>query len=74
MLKVEDYEKIRRAYYLEQKSIRQIAREQGHSRKTVEKALKGGGPQPYQRQEERPAPILGNYKALIEQLLVENPQ
>jgi transposase len=74
MLTVEEYEKIRRAYYLEHKSIRQIAREQGHSRKTVEKALKGGEPQPYQRQEARPAPILGNYKALVEKLLVENGQ
>ena len=74
MLKVDEYEKIRRAYYLEHKSRRQIAREQGHSRKTVEKALKGGEPQPYQRQEARPAPILGNYQALVEKLLVENHQ
>ncbi len=74
MLKVDEYEKIRRAYYLEHKSIRQIAREQGHSRKTVEKALKGGEPQPYQCKEERPAPILGNSKALIEKLVVENQQ
>ena len=33
MIIVEDYEAIRRAYYLEKKSIRQIAREQHHSRK-----------------------------------------
>jgi hypothetical protein len=31
MITVEDYEAIRRAYYLEKKSIRQIAKEQHHS-------------------------------------------
>ena len=40
MITVEDREAIRRAYYLEKKSIRQIAREQHHSRRTVAKAIK----------------------------------
>jgi len=72
MLKVEDYEKIRRAYYIEHKSIRRIAREQGHSRKTVEKALGNSAPVGYQRKAVRVAPMLGEYKLRIEELLVEN--
>ena len=39
MLTVEKYERIRRAYYIEEKSIRQIERELGHSYWTVRKAL-----------------------------------
>jgi transposase len=39
MITVEQREAIRRAYYLEHKSVRQIAREQRHSRKTVDKAI-----------------------------------
>ncbi len=35
MIIVEDYEAIRRAYYIEKLSIRQIAREQHHSRRTI---------------------------------------
>jgi transposase-like protein len=39
MITVEEREAIRRAYYLEGKSKRQIAREHSHSRKTVDKAV-----------------------------------
>ena len=74
MLKVDDYEKIRRAYYIEHKSIRGIAREQGHSRKTVEKALAKSAPAPYQRKVEQATPVLGAYKGRIEGLLIENEQ
>lgn len=35
MTKVEEREKIRRAYFLENKSVREIARELHHSRDTV---------------------------------------
>lgn len=71
MLRVEAYEKIRRAHYIEEKSIRQIAREQGHSRKTVKKALESGGPGRYTPKQVREAPVLGAYKARIEELLKE---
>jgi len=37
MISVEQREQIRRAYFLEHKSMRQIARELGHSRETVVK-------------------------------------
>ncbi|RLE11240.1 hypothetical protein DRI96_06535 [Candidatus Aerophobetes bacterium] len=39
MIKVEDKEEIRRLYFRRCWSIRKIARELGHSRKTVRKAL-----------------------------------
>jgi len=39
MLSVEQRAEIRRAYYVEKKSMRQIARETGHARETVKKAL-----------------------------------
>lgn len=60
MIIVEDYEAIRRAYYLEKKSIRQIAREQHHSRSTIRKALAKVQPQPYQLTRPKPAPIFGS--------------
>jgi transposase len=47
MITVEEREAIRRAYYLEGKSKRQIAREHSHSRKTVDKAVDNQPPQPY---------------------------
>jgi transposase len=72
MLNVEDQEKIRRAYYLEEKSIRQIAREQGHSRKAVRKAVSATTGPKYQIRNPRPSPVLGPYKARIGELLQEN--
>ena len=72
MLTVSDYERIRRAYYIEQKSIRQIEREYGHSYWTVRKALDQSEPQPYQLSQPRSAPVLGPYHAQIERLLAEN--
>lgn len=48
MIIVEDYEAIRRAYFIEKKSIRQIAREQHHSHTTIRKAIDKVQPQPYQ--------------------------
>ena len=39
MLTVKDWEQIRRAYHVEQKSIRQIARETGRARRTVRRIL-----------------------------------
>lgn len=72
MLNVELREQIRRAYYIEDKSMRQIAREQGHARKTVKKALEAAEAQPYRRNDDHPAPVLGPYKERIQALLTEN--
>jgi DNA-binding CsgD family transcriptional regulator len=37
MISMADFEAIRRAYFVDKDSIRKIARERGHSRKTVRK-------------------------------------
>ena len=72
MISVEDREKIRRAYFIENKSMRQIARELRHSRKTVRKAIESAEPGAYRLRQPRPAPVLGPYKARIDELLAEN--
>ena len=74
MITVDDYEAIRRAYYIDKKSRRRIAREQRHSRKTVNKALASGEPGRYTQKQERKAPLLGPYKGRIEALLLEREQ
>lgn len=72
MISVEDREKIRRAYFIEQKSLRQIARELHVSRRTIGKALASAAADVYTRKAPRPAPILGPYKDRIDELLAEN--
>lgn len=72
MLKVEQIEQIRRAYYIDKKSMRQIAQEFRHSRETVRKAVESAEPRPYTLSQGRPAPKLGPYKAQIEELVAEN--
>lgn len=72
MIKVDEREHIRRAYYHEGKSIRQIARELHHSRETVKRAIESAAPAVYRLSRPRAAPVLGPYKARIEQLLAEN--
>jgi transposase len=72
MISVNDRESIRRAYFVEHKSIREIAKEKGHSRKTVRKALESAEPGQYTLQEQRISPVLGTYKESIDQLLIKN--
>jgi transposase len=72
MLSVHHYERIRHAYYVEKKSIREIGREMGHGYWTVRKALENSAPQPYTLNEAKEAPKLGAYKAQVEALLAEN--
>ena len=69
MITVEECEAIRRAYYLEGKSKRQIAREQGRSRKTVDKAVENKPPQPYRLTKPKPAPVFGAYRSRADELL-----
>src|SRR5437660_12199463 len=72
MITVEEREAIRRAYYLEGKSKRQIAREHSHSRKTVDKAVDNQPPQPYRLSRAKPSPVFGAYRARADELLGEN--
>jgi len=71
MISVEQREAIRRAYYVDKCSIRQIARDLHCSRKTVAKAIAAAAPARYTRTAPRPAPLLGPFKARLEQLLAE---
>jgi transposase len=72
MITVEEREAIRRAYYLDHKSKRQIAREQGHSRKTIDKAVANVPPRPYQLAKPKAAPVFGPFQARADELLAEN--
>ena len=74
MKDVREWEKIRRAYYVEQQSKRQIMRELRCSYQTIEKALTNSRPQGYTMQKARPSPVLGAYQAEIARLLEENAQ
>ena len=72
MITVEEREAIRRAYYLEGKSKRQIAREHSHSRKTVDKAVDNQPPRPYRLSQAKPSPVFGAFRARADELLAEN--
>lgn len=74
MIKVDKIEQIRRAYYVEGKSMRQIEREQHHSWRTIKKALANAEASSYTLKEAREAPVLGAYKARIKELLAQNDQ
>jgi transposase len=65
-------ERMRRAYWIDHKSIRQIAREEGHSRETVAQAISDTPPKPYHLTKPKPAPIFGPYQARVEDLLRQN--
>lgn len=72
MIKVEQQEAIRRAYFIEGRSIRAIAREFHCGRAAVRKAIASAEAVRYTRKRAREAPVLGPYKARIDQLLAEN--
>lgn len=72
MIDVEIWEQIRRAYYLEQKSIREIERETGHAWRTVKRIIESGEPSKYVLKEGRDAPKLGPYREEISELLKQN--
>ena len=72
MLTVEEREQLRRAYHVEHKSVRQIARDYQVARQTVRKALAAAAPATYTLRVPRPSPKLGPYQAHIAELLAEN--
>ncbi len=71
MVTVDDYGAIRRARR-DGMSIRQIARQFGHSRKTVRHALVHADPHPVPLTRNRCAPKLGPFQATIDQILVDD--
>jgi transposase len=72
MLTVEKQEQIRRAYFIEEKSIRAICSDLHCAAKTVRKALASAEPAAYTLQTPRPAPVLGPYHERIAAFLAEN--
>ncbi len=69
MLTVDQREQIRRAYFIEGKGIRQIARERHHDRGTIRKALHDAGPPRYVLRSPRPRPVLGPFLGVIDRWL-----
>jgi transposase len=72
MLQVDDKEKIRRAFFLENKSQRQIAKEFHHARRTIAAALANANPSRYELRTARAAPVLAPYKSIIDQWLQDD--
>jgi transposase len=72
MVTVELKEIIRREHSIKGKSIRQIARELSHSRKTIRKALMDPGIPAYTRKEPVAKPVMGPYLSIINQWLEED--
>ena len=69
---VEEIAQIRHAYYNEGKKIRQIAREQGRSRRTIRRALAEARPSGYILKRKKAAPVLDPWKAQIDAYLIES--
>src|SRR5205807_2388070 len=72
MISVEQHETIRRLYYLEHQSGRQIAQTLGISRHSVAKALQSEVAPTYTLTKPREAPQLEVHKARIDELLIED--
>jgi len=72
MKTVDDYESIRKAYYLEGLSIRAIGKRLHHSRRLIRKAIDQAQPEGYQLKQERPSPVLAAYKPKIDLLIKES--
>jgi transposase-like protein len=68
---VDNYGAIRRTHR-DGRSIRQIARQFGHSRQTVRHALGHANPHPKSLTRNRAAPKLGPFQAVIDQILVDD--
>jgi transposase len=68
---VDDYGAIRRARR-DGMTIRQIARQFRHSRKTVRHALTHAEPHPEPLTRNRPAPKLGPFQSIIDQILIDD--
>jgi transposase len=71
VLTVDDYGAIRRARR-DGMSIREIAQQFNHSRKTVRHALNHAEPLPTPRTRKRTAPLLGPVESIIDQILVDD--
>lgn len=71
---MEEFEQIRKMYFIEDLSIRQISKKTRIHRKTISKYLSIDSPEPpkYSQPKERKHPVLGQYIPMIEKILVED--
>ena len=67
MLTVNHFEIIRRKVLLDGQSQRDVAKELGHSRKTIAKALEHPDPPGYRMSKARVSPLMDRFRSLIEQ-------
>jgi len=74
MIKVDKKEQVRRAFYIDDQSVRQIARERHHSRDTVKRALQDPSQTVYRLQQPRPSPVMGPYQEIVDRWLLEDRQ
>ena len=74
MRKVDDYERISKAYHIEGLSIREINRQYGHGRRLVRKALEHPVPERYKLSQPRKSAVFGQYRQRILDLLKESDQ
>ncbi len=63
---------IRRAYFIDGKSIRHLARERHHDRRTICKALRDAGPPRYTLEIPRRRPVLDPFTELIDRWLEQH--
>ncbi len=66
MLTVEQIEAIRRAYFVDEKSVRAIARELHHGRRVIREAIAGPPPRRYRLSKPKPRPVLDPVRPLID--------
>lgn len=69
MIGVDQYEFIRTSVLRYGKSIREVARETGHSRVTIRKAVRGQEPA-YRRKKPKPMPVMGPVVEIVDQWLM----
>jgi len=72
MLVVETIAKIRRAFFIQGKSIKAICRELRVSRKVVRKVIRSGTTEFRYEREEQPQPKIGRWRDTLDQLLLAN--
>jgi len=72
MIQVDEKETIRRLYFIQRHSIREIAKELHHSRKTVKKAISDASVPEYHLAKARSSPVMDPFKAIIEKWLEED--
>ena len=74
MIQVDEKERIRRLYFIKRHSIREIAKELHHSRKTIRKAIADASILEYRLTTTKPKTVMGDYLPIIENWLKEDKE